>query len=261
MDGRVGKSVIVVLLCLVFFSALLFMLLENRPAFRANAEAAGDDRALVEAVAPEAFIGPMSDYEYDLYRRGPNGLEYVAPPALDYHDTYTADAATLRQLSVATDEVDPASRETTLSITLWKVAKTPSSSFAYADPFIMQYEIVPATKTVILEGGAGTMVVDILPDCADFYLARRDPHMKIKFMDHFSYMRNRFYRKPVPLGKNVAISSLKGVVFATRLNSRQTPGPYKFYFVMVPCGANVLNANNWISNLSMAEFRLGASGY
>jgi hypothetical protein len=214
----------------------------------------------------------MADYEYDLYRMGPHGLEFVPPPAFEYAEASSLDSPTLHQLSVATDQIDPASRETTIKFCIGGVGpnppcSNPNNTNAILDtavagtPILVTYEITPAVKTVIITdpttGTIATKEVQILPAMFDGYLAVRTPAGNIVFLDRLSSATTKFHTHPVPYVSANRVVQLFGVVGGFRLDSRNNPGYYKLYGVMVPPGANVLDQGNWISNLVAAKIKYG----
>lgn len=286
MERRVGKSVITLFLCLVVFSSLIFIFFESNrsepTASATNIPPTPTPPALVELVDPWAFTGAMDAYHYDLYRKtDEDRYEYVAPPACDYASPSSRDLISVRELGVATDEIDPASRETTIYLTLdQKPPKTPVVTPTAEPPLPGQptptprptvtpfpvflgdykgllYYITPATKTVILDGGASTATVQIMPDVVDAYLAVRTPKGNIVFVNRFSYNRLDYTSYPVPIVSNSLIKILFGPLFSFRMSSLNEPGHYKIYAVMVPPGANVWDSRNWISNLATIQMNFG----
>lgn len=273
MEGRVGKGVITLFLSLVVLSALLFISFESNrsePTAQATgiAPAAPPPPALVEAADPWAFTGVMENYDFNLYRgTDDGGYAYVAPPALDYTDPATLDELALSELGVATDEIDPASRETTIVLSLARKpgttpqatpipgAKTPTPvPMSLGQSTALSYFLTAATKTVILDGGAATATVRIMPDVCDAYVAVRTPEGNIVFVTTFSYVHQAYSSKPVPIVKNSQIVRMTGPIFVFKMTSLNLPGHYKIYAVMTPPGANVWDSRNWISNL--AEIRM-----
>ena len=117
MKGRAGKSAIALFLCLIFLSALLFIFLESKKVSKAQSLTSANPDALVEIVDPEAFIGAMNDYEYDLYRKDGDRFTFVPPPELDYADPASIDDVTLNELQVATEPIPEASREVKIHLT------------------------------------------------------------------------------------------------------------------------------------------------
>ncbi|MEI6632545.1 MAG: hypothetical protein WCP22_01870 [Chlamydiota bacterium] len=290
MEGRVGKGVITLFLCLVVLSALLFIFFENNRS-ESTAQTTGvvpvppPPPVLVETVDPWAFTGIMADYDFDLYRgTDDGGYSYVAPPALDYTDPATLDDLALGELGVATYEIDPASRETTINLTLLRKPPNPPTPLANTPlantplpgkptptprptitPFPMSlgqstaltYYLTAATKTVILDGGASTATVKIMPDVCDAYVAVRTPEGNIVFVNSFSHIQQNYTSYPVPIVRNSQIIRLTGPIFTFRMTSLNLPGHYKIYAVMVPPGANVWDSNNWISNLATIQMSYG----
>lgn len=272
MEGRVGRGVITLFLGLVVLSALLFIFFENNrigPLAQATDIAAAPE--LVETTDPWAFTDVMTDYDFDLYRKTDrDGYAYVAPPALDYTDPSTLDRLALRELGVATDEIDPASRETTIILSLARKpgtapSPTPLPGSATPTPVPMSlgqfgsltYFLVPATKTVILDGGASTATVQIMPDVCDAYVAVRTPEGNIVFVTTFSNVKLAYSKKPVPIVRNSMINRVKGNIFIFKMTSLNFPGHYKIYAVMTPPGANVWDSRNWISNLATIRMNYG----
>ncbi|MDD5557202.1 MAG: hypothetical protein PHN82_08135 [bacterium] len=263
MEGRVGKGLITMFLCLVFLSALVFVFIENRRLSTAQ-PGADADLLLYEVVDPWVFTGPMADYEYDLYAMGPRGLEFVPPPELEYAEPSAFDRVTLRQLAVATDEIDPASRETKIRLCIAPRAcsdeNNPNAVLTnvFVGGFLsLTYELTPATKTVILQGGAATAEVQVIPDAIDAYLAVRNPNGRFFFLNRASFPTKRFFGRPVPIVSNSPIGRLYGFLGNLRPDSRYSFGEYTFFAVMVPPGADVLDQSTWISNLAQARFRFG----
>jgi len=188
----------------------------------------------------------------------------------------------LCQLGVATDEIDPASRETTINLSLLRkpgttplpntpVANTPLPGHPTPTPrptitpFPMKlgqstslsYYLTPATKTVILDGGASTATVQIMPDICDAYVAVRTPEGNLVFVNSFSHLQQNYTSNPVPIVRNSQIIRLTGPIFTFRMTSLNFPGHYKIYAVMVPPGASVWDSNNWISNVATIYMSYG----
>jgi hypothetical protein len=257
MKARAGKSAIALFLCLIFLSALLFIFLENKQVSKAQSLTSADPEALVELADPRAFIGVMDDYEYDLYRKEGDQFKFVPPPELDYADPASIDDMTLNELKVATDEILPASRETTITLTA-VCPDLPGQScttlMTTGHSILVTYKITPATKTIILEGGRGTAAVYILPSRVDLYVAVRAPKLNIVFLNQLSTLQRKFYRKPVVFLGNMAINVLSYPLFGILMPGNFPPGYYKIYVVMVPPGQSVYSgSNNWISNLATLE--------
>jgi len=263
MNGRAGKSAIALFLSLIFLSALLFIFLEGKKVSKAQSLANTNPEALVELVDPRAFIGVMNDYEYDLYRKDGDRFTFVPPPELDYADPASVDEATLNELDVATDEVLPASRETTITLTavcpnLTVPCDNCCATLNTGHALVITYQITPATKTIILEGGTATAMVYILPSRVDMYVAVRTPLMNLLFLTRLSTVSRHYYRKPVVFSGNIPISTLSGPLVATLMRGNLTPGLYTVYAVMVPPGQKLFgNPDNWISNLATVEFPFG----
>lgn len=288
MEGRVGKSVITLFLCLVLLSALLFIFFENNrsePLAQATdfSSSAPPETVLVEKANPWTFTDVMIDYDFDLYREtSSGGYDYVPPPSFGYTDPAALDALTLGHLGVADDEINPASRETTISLTLLRVPPatpvaptpteipvTPGTPTPTPRPTITPYPmslgqstalsfyLTPATKTVILDNGAATATVQIMPDVIDAYVAVRTPMGNLVFVNSFSHMQGNYTANPVPIVKNSQINKLSGTIFSFKMTSLNVPGHYKIYAVMVPPGANVFDSRNWISNLATIMMSYG----
>ena len=282
MQRRVGKSVITLLLCLAPLSALIFVILESNKIDRLALatdipRSSPSPPALIEAVDPWKFMGIMLDYDFDLYRQtGPDEYEYVQPPEFDYFPPGDLSEERLAALGVTSDEIYPASRETTISLTLLRkppatpVAPTPTAApptpghptptpRPTVTPFPMKlgqfsaltFYLTPATKTVNLDYGASTATVQIMPDVVDAYVAVRTPKGNLVFVNTFSHQRLNFTSYPVPIVKNSPITKMKGTIFTFKMTSQYMPGRYKIYGVLTPPGANVFDPNNWISNLAM----------
>ena len=286
MERRVGKSVITLFLCLVVLSALSFVFFESNrsepTALATNVLPTPTPPTLVELVDPRAFTSVMDEYDYDLFRKtGEDRYEYVAPPAYDYASPSLIDRLSVGELGIATDEIDPASRETTIHLTLAQAPPATPVVTPTADPPLagsptptprptvtpfpvmlgeykaLTYYITPATKTVILDGGASTATVQIMPDVVDAYLAVRTPAGNLVFITTFSYTRMNYTSHPVPIVRNSQIQNLKGPIFIFKMTSLNLPGHYKIYAVMVPPGANVWDSRNWISNLATLQMNYG----
>jgi hypothetical protein len=256
MKGRAGKSAIALFLCLIFLSTLLFIFLENKTVSTAQSLTSADPEALVELADPRAFIGVMDDYEYDLYRKDGDQFTFVPPPELDYADPASLDDVTLNELKVATDELPPATRETTITLTSIcpDLPDQSCSTLMTGHALIVQIEITPATKTILIEGGTATQEVYILPSRVDLYVAVRTPAGDIVFLNRLSTMLHKYFRTPVVFRGNFAISVLKYPLFGILMPGNLDPGYYIVYCVMVPPGQNVFGGtNNWISNLATLE--------
>jgi len=272
MEDRLGKGAIALFLCLGFLSVPIFIFTVNGTISQAQA-GADEPRypdGLVEAVDAEAFIGPMVDYDYDLYRSGPNGPVYIPPPELDYKDIAEVNQETLKELSVATEDIDTASREVTLHLFITPpngsnscVAALEPTPFPITmktgQPFPVVFALEPATKTVILEEpgvGLTTQVISILPTTVDLYVAVRDPIGNIRFLNRFSVVKKKLYNGPVLFWDNQDIGLLCGSLLGTKLNSSLLPGFWTVFAVMLPPGTrlNVHHPEQWISSLGKAVF-------
>jgi hypothetical protein len=212
---------------------------------------------LVEMAEPEAFIGPMQDYEYDLYTVGPDGPKYVPPPELDYKEPIALDYDTLMELRVATDQIAPASREVTIILTVRPSVVQPGKY-----PLVVTYQMLPATKTVILPGGTATAEVNIFPESSDFYVAGRSSTYIYYFVTRTTSVERKFSTKVRAFWYDKAIGVPYGpgpnaIIGAFWLGSTVAPGDYKVFAVLVPPGADVRNSRNWISNLAQGKFRFG----
>jgi len=255
MKGRAGKSAIALFLCLIFLSTLLFIFLENKTVSTAQSLTSADPEALVELADPRAFIGVMDDYEYDLYRKDGDQFTFVPPPELDYADPASLDDVTLNELKVATDELPPATRETTITLTSIcpDLPGQSCKTLATGHALIVQIELTPATKTVLLENGT-TQLVYILPSSVDLYVAVGTRANGYVFLNRLSTMRHKYYRTPVVFRGNLVISILKFQLFGILMPGDIAPGFYQINCAMVPPGQNVLgNTDNWISNWATLE--------
>jgi len=250
MKRRAGKSAIALFLCLIFLSTLIFIFLENKTVSKAQSLTSTDPEALVELADPRAFIGAMDDYEYDLYRKDGDQFTFVPPPELDYADPASLDDVTLNELKVATDELPPGSRETTITLTPI-CPDLPSQSCKTLETghaLIVQIELTPATKTVVLAGGV-LQEVYILPSSVDMYVAVGTRATGYVFLNRLSTMLDKYYRTPVVFRGNFAISVLKYPLFGILMPGDLAPGYYQINCAMVPPGQNILaGTNNFISN-------------
>ncbi|MCX6339422.1 MAG: hypothetical protein NTX71_05830 [Candidatus Aureabacteria bacterium] len=261
MKGRAGKSAIALFLCLIFLSALLFIFLESKKVSKAQSLTSANPDALVEIVDPEAFIGAMNDYEYDLYRKDGDRFTFVPPPELDYADPASIDDVTLNELQVATEPIPDSSRQVTITLTAICPCPPPCpagcSTLTTGRPLLITYQITPATKTVLLENGA-TQLVYILPSRVDMYVAVRTPSMNRVFLNRLSAVQRKFYSEPVVFLRNMAINVLSYPLLGILMPGNFPPGPYKVYVVMVPPGQKLFGNpyywSNWISDLGMVEF-------
>ncbi|MCX6354766.1 MAG: hypothetical protein NTZ78_07680 [Candidatus Aureabacteria bacterium] len=273
MEDRLGKGAIALFLCLGFLSVPIFIFTVNGTFSKALADV-NEPRypdGLVEAVDAEAFIGPMAGYEYDLYRSGPNGPEYIPSPELDYKDIAEVNQETLKELSAATEDIDVASREVTLHVFICPpdeggdpcaaaLQPTPFPiSLTTGQPFPVVFALEPATKTVVIEEpgvGLTTQVISILPTTVDLYVAARDPVGNIRFLNRFSVAKGKLYNHPVLFWDGQDIGLLCGPLFGAKLNSSLLPGFWTIFAVMVPPGTplSTHHTDRWISNLGKAVF-------
>ena len=256
MKGRAGKSAIALFLCLIFLSALLFIFLESKKVSKAQSLTSANPDALVEIVDPEAFIGAMNDYEYDLYRKDGDRFTFVPPPELDYADPASIDDVTLNELQVATEPIPEASREVKIHLTSVcpDLPGQSCTTLATGHSLLVTYTLTPATKTILLANGA-TQTVYILPSKVDLYVAVRTPNMNRVFLNRTSTVLRKFYTKPVVFLGNMTIRTLNFTLFGILMPGNFPPGPYKVYAVMVPPGQKLFgNPDNWISDLGMLEF-------
>ena len=206
---------------------------------------------LVEMVDPWIFTGVMSNYEYDLYEKTPGGLRYVPPPLYDYADPVELDYPVLKELRVATDQIQPASRETEVKIF------ANGTKFFVGTPMVITYEVHPATKTVILEGGAATATVEIWPENVDAYVAFRNARKEYFFLNAYSCTRDKFFRYPVAFAINATIERQVGIVTVCWPSTKTPYGQYTLFAVLVPTGADVRDSGNWISNLAYTFVKIG----
>ncbi len=236
------KSVFLVVAVFMVFAGIF--LAENSPA---------EETRYVELVEPDALKGPMSNYEYDLYRLDADGPKYVEPPEYDYRDPIELDYPVLREMRVSTvptpipivpTPLPSASRELTIDLNL------NAYSFLAGEPVLVTYELKPATKTVILEGLTATAVVQILPEAVDFYVAAKNPSGVFYFLTPISGAGVPYSRKIQPFFANWHIDNLFGIIGGYRLDSRAKTGWYGVRAVMVSPGDDVRDENNWISNYS-----------
>jgi hypothetical protein len=239
MNRRAGRSAIV-LFSLVFISTLLFVLLE--------------DKALSKTQPPPA--GGPEDCEYNLYRKDGDRFTLVPPSELDYADPASMDDVTLGELSVATDEIPPASRQVTItldSVCVHRVAKNCSNP-RIGEAFVIKYEITPPIKTIVLEDGT-LQTVYLLPSRVDTYVAVRTPSNNLLFLKRTSTVSNQYFREPVVFAGNMRISTLAGSLVGTLMRSDFAPGRYTIYVVMVPPGQSVFSApDTYLSNLAELDF-------
>jgi len=269
MEFRPEKSIVALFVCLAALSVLMLAPAGNKDVSLAQSEGSEVTlpQGLVELVDAEAFIGPMENYEYDLYNCGPGGVEYVAPPELDYKEIHFSGGAMPKELDAATGEVEPASREITIS--LWNATATGAQECqpvftvmglnAALNPLMIKYCIEPATKTVLIEvpgGGVQAQEVSLLPDAVDFYVAVQDPLGRIRFLDRVSILKSRLYNKPVKYWKNQPIQNLQGILIGALLKSNIPYGYWTILAAMVPPGQR-LDANHpetFISNIATLHF-------
>lgn len=264
MQHKCGRGAIALFLCLVFFSVLLFLLLENRGISKAQSgEAAGSQ--LIEVVDPEMFIGPMGDYDYDLYRKSPDGaVEFVPPSEQVFEEAGEADSGSFNELRAATDQIDPASRETTINIYAMQIpgaSWTQGVTTQYAGSFLFTgYEIIPATKTEILSDGS-TAEVWVLPAAVDVYVALKEPRRgRFSFLTRYSGVKFKLYNKPRKFASNTPIilppTGAKSILISTRLKSSMSYGYWTLYMVMVPPGEplDVKHPERFLSNIAKYTF-------
>jgi len=127
-------------------------------------------------------------------------------------------------------------------------------SFTAGEPMGLVYELVPATKTVILEGGAATAEVQIMPDAVGAYVVFSNAANQHFFANAFSGVKAKFFRYPVAFAYNAKITQLKGIIDSYWIDSSIPSGTYQVKAVMVPPGAYVGDSNNWISNVPVIVF-------
>lgn len=251
MNGRVGRSAVVLFLNLIFLSALIFIFLENEQASTAQSPANGSDAGVVDSHVSKR---PGGDCKYGLYRKDGNGLTPVSPSEMDYADPAAIDDAALGASGAADEELPPASRQITITLNAVCVFKNDCSTLETGDALVVTYELQPATKTVILSDGS-EQTVYIIPPRVDTYVAVRTPNNSLVFLDRFSTVSNQYYRKPVVFAGNMAISTLAGPLVGTLMRGNLAPGYYKIYVAMVPPGQSVYsNPDTYLSNLAELEF-------
>ncbi|MEJ2746010.1 MAG: hypothetical protein P8123_10060, partial [bacterium] len=123
------------------------------------------------------------------------------------------------------------------------------------DALVITYDIVPPTKTIILEDGS-IQTVYLLPSQVDVYVAVRTPNGNLLFLDRLSTISNKYYWEPVVYAGGVEIETLSGPLLGTLMRSNLAAGYYKVYAVMVPPGQSVYSdPNTYISNLAELEFQ------
>jgi hypothetical protein len=128
-------------------------------------------------------------------------------------------------------------------------------TFAAGEGIVVGYNMVAATKTVILEGTAASAEVSVIPEKVDVYVAIKTPKGKFLYTNPFSGTTRHFYSKPNVYVSDVRLSRMFGFIGVFRPGSNVAPGTYEMWAVLVSPGKSVGNPANHLSNIAKISIR------